>query len=389
MSDNFKDLWNIRKPGAIDSARHKERVRKAIKERLHELIAEENIITSKDGKKIKIPMKYLDIWRFKFGKNNKDKGIGHGDGDPGDIIYKEAGKKEGRAGDEEGDEIYEEEIDVEEIIELMLEDLNLPWLEEKDNAVEIETEDIIFQDVADRGLPLNIDKRRTILENIKRNALKGKAKIGGFDIGDLKYRVWENIIEKHSNAAIFLVMDRSGSMTQEKKYIVKSFFWWMVRFIERKYKNVELIFIAHDTEASEVEEKGFFSISQSGGTKVSSGFILANKIIEQKFSPSVWNNYVFAFSDGDNFSSDNELCLNIIKELLPKCQSIGYGEVQYGNEFYSQTSWVTSYSTLLEIFNNDVDLSNNKKFLSTKITNREDVYNCLKTFLSGLDEKND
>ena len=392
MVDDFKEIWGLKKPGARDSVRHKERIREAIKENLHELIAEENIISSKGDKKVKIPVRYLDSWRFKFGKNDKAKGIGHGDGNPGDVIARE-GNEQGRgnkAGQEPGEEIYEEEVDIEELIELMLEDLNLPWLEEKEKAVEIETEEIIFQDIAEKGLPANIDKRRTIKENLKRNALKGKMKIGGFELNDMRYRVWEQIIEKHSNASVILIMDRSGSMTSEKKFIVKSFFWWMVRFLERKYSKVQLVFIAHDTDAREVEEENFFSIAESGGTYVSSGFKLAKQIIEDRFPTTVWNNYVFAFSDGDNWPGDNDKCIEYVKELMSMCQAVGYGEVQYNDWFYNwsgQTDLIDS--PLFEDFTRDAELSTNERFIVASIASREEVYECLREFLKGVSETNE
>lgn len=379
----------MRKPGARDSARHKQRIRKAIKERLHELISEENIISSKGGKKIKIPMRFLDMYRFKYGKNNKSKGVGQGEGDPGDVIAKEDpnGQPGCGAGQDPGDDIYEEEVDVEEVIDMMLEDLDLPWLEDKEKAIEIETEETVFQDIAERGLPANVDKRRTVLENMKRNAMKGKMKIGGFELSDLRYRVWENVIERHSNAAVILIMDRSGSMTYERKYIVKSFFWWMVRFIERKYNNVELVFIAHDTQAREVEEENFFTISQAGGTMVSSGFKLADQIIDDRYPPEIWNNYVFSFSDGDNWGEDNNRCVEAVKQVLNKCQAVGYGEVEYNDYFYNWRGSSSSPSNLLAIFENDPELSNNERFLSANIEKREDIYECLRKFLHGVDER--
>lgn len=386
---NFKDIWSKRRSGARDSQRHKERIRKAIKENLRELIAEESIISSKGGKKIKVPIKYLDMWRFKFGKNKNGRGVGFGEGDPGDVVYVEPGEGgDGKAGDQPGEDIYDEEVDYEEIIDMMLEDLNLPWLEEKENVNEIETEETVFQDIAEKGLPANIDKRRTVIENMKKNASKGKIKIGGFAPEDLRYRVWENVIEKHSNAAIILIMDRSGSMSSEKKYIVKSFFWWMVRFIEKKYDNVELVFIAHDTEAKEVEEESFFNISQSGGTLVSSGFKLADRIIDARYPTNIWNNYVFAWSDGDNWPEDNDRCLVAIKDIVKKCQAVGYGEVRYSKYFYdwSKSKDTNNWSQFGDILKNDDDLSQNKRFMMAKVEKREDIYQCLRKFLSDLDE---
>jgi len=387
MSESFKDIWSLRKPGAKDSVRHKERIRKAIRENLHELISEENIISSKGGKKIKIPIKYLDMWRFKFGKNNKSKAVGHGEGDPGDVIAKEDPQGKGdKAGDQPGEEVYEEEVDVEEIIEMMLEDLDLPWLEEKENVREIETEETVFQDIAERGLPANIDKRRTVLENMKRNAKKGKMRIGGFELHDLRFRIWEQVIEKHSNCSVSLLMDRSGSMTSERKYIVKSFFWWMVQFLGRKYNNVELVFIAHDTQAHEVEEENFFKISQGGGTMVSSAFKLAKNIIEDRFPTEIWNNYVFSFSDGDNWPEDNDRCVQAVKDLMPLCQAVGYGEVNVSGSFYSWSGGFSSWSNLAQIFEKDSELEQDPRFMVATIEKREDIYGGLKQFLRGVDE---
>jgi hypothetical protein len=387
MADSFKDIWSLRKPGALDSERHKHRIREAIKENLHDLIAEENIISSKGGKKVKVPIKYLDMWRFRFGKNNKQKGVGHGEGEPGDVIAKENPQGKGdRAGQDPGEDVYEEEVEIEEIIEMMLEDLDLPWMEQKDKSIEIETEEIVFQDIAERGLPANVDKRRTIIRNMKKNALRGKLRIGGFEPDDLRYKVWEQVVERHSNASVFLLMDRSGSMTAEKKYIVKSFFWWMVRFLERKYDKVELVFIAHDTEARETEEENFFAISQSGGTMVSSAFLLAKKIMEDRYPTSIWNNYVFAFSDGDNWPEDNDRCIQSVKDILPLCQAVGYGEVQVSDGFWSWTGGSSSWSNLAKVFEKDSDLRKNERFIVATIEKREDIYQALKEFLPNTDE---
>ena len=51
--------WDLRRRGASDSARHDERVKRALKENLKELIGEESIILSDVTKKITIPMRYL------------------------------------------------------------------------------------------------------------------------------------------------------------------------------------------------------------------------------------------------------------------------------------------------------------------------------------------
>ena len=42
----------------------------------------------------------------------------------------------------------------------------------------------------------------------------------------------------------------------------------MVRFLQLKYQKVDMVFIAHDTEAQVVPEQDFFALSQGGARAV-------------------------------------------------------------------------------------------------------------------------
>jgi len=60
--------WELRRRGLKDSLRHDQRVKEAIRKNLRELIAEEAIITSDGHKRVKIPLRYLEQYRFKYGQ---------------------------------------------------------------------------------------------------------------------------------------------------------------------------------------------------------------------------------------------------------------------------------------------------------------------------------
>lgn len=385
MTDSLLDIWRLRRRGKIDSARHGERVKKAIRDNLKDLVSDASIISSDGKKKVKIPMKFLDTYRFKHAEDKNQDRVGHSNKDnkPGDILGHDGTGRKGRGtgsgdpADQAGEEIYEEEVELAEIIEMMLEDLDLPWLDSKDNAVEVETENVKFKDIAEVGPLSNVDKKRTVYENMKRNAMKGKAEIKDIRPEDMRYKVWDMEKEYHSNAAVYFLMDRSGSMDDDKKYIAKSFFFWLSHFCKTKYSNVELIFIAHDTRASIVPEENFFKISNSGGTMCSSAFNLALENIKANHPKEKWNNYVFAFSDGDNWSSDNKKCVGIVNELLELCSAVGYGEINT-DSFFSYGGGSFSWSTLHEEFDKNID---NQRFLTASIENKEDIYGCLKKFL--------
>jgi sporulation protein YhbH len=372
--------WDLRRRALKDSIRHDKRVKEAIRQNLKELIAEENIITAEGNKLVKIPLRYLDQYRFRFGEMGT--GTGQGKGNVGDVIARESERGDGseRPGDQPGEQVYEAEISLEELTHMMLEDLALPWLEDKE-AQQITTHAYDFDDVRRKGSMANLDKKRTLLENLKRHAAGRQPKVGAFRDADRRFKVWSVREEQHSNAAVYLLMDRSGSMTTEKKYIAKSFFFWLVRFLKLKYQTVDMVFIAHDTEAQIVPEQDFFTISNSGGTICSSAYRIALEHIQQTHPQTRWNNYVFHFSDGDNWHDDNPRCKALVTQLLDHTTMVGYGEIHYQDamSFYGGThAYQSSWSTLQK----ELSMITHQRLMTVVIKQKADVYQTLQTFLA-------
>jgi len=161
------------------------------------------------------------------------------------------------------------------------------------------------------------------------------------------------------------MMDTSGSMGPFEKYIARSFFFWMVRFLRTRYQNVQIVFLAHHAEARETTEEEFFTKGASGGTRCSSVYKLALEIIEKRYSPLDYNIYAFHFSDGDNLSSDNDLCIKLVNELLNVCNLVGYGEIE-GAYHYTSTLR-SSYKK-----------TDNPRFTVVTIKDKSGVYPALK-----------
>jgi sporulation protein YhbH len=365
--------WSLHRKGYQDQLRHQEKVKEAIRKNLPDLITEESIIMS-DGKQVvKVPIRSMEEYRFRY-NHNKSKHVGQGDGKSqvGDVIGRESqqqpgpGKGQG-AGDQAGADYYEAEISVEELEEILFGEMELPRLKQKDQQ-DITTQDIRFNDVRKKGLMGNIDKKRTILEAIKRNALRGHRRPKGISVDDLRFKTWEEVVIPHSNAVVLAMMDTSGSMGIFEKYIARSFFFWMVRFLRTKYEKVEIVFIAHHTEAKEVSEDHFFTKGESGGTICSSAYRLALEIIDKRYPPSRYNIYPFHFSDGDNLTSDNERCIKLVRELMKRVNLFGYGEVNQYNR----------HSTLMTAFRNFAD----PKFMHYIIREKGQVYDALKHFFA-------
>lgn len=375
--------WSLQRKGIIDQERHKERVREAIRKNLGSIVSNESIILSDGRRTVRVPIRSLDEYKFRF-DHRKKKHVGQGEGKTrvGDVIGRESqgggqGPGAGPAGSEGGAEYYEAEINIDELAALIFEDLSLPFLEEKaKKAVPAKT--TRFNEIRRAGVMANLDKRRMIMENIKRNAREAKAaRFGNVKKEDLRFKTWEETNRYESNAVVISMMDVSGSMGEFKKYIARSFYFWMVRFLRTKYDNVEIVFISHHTEAHEVNEEQFFTQGESGGTVVSSAYQLALDVIRTRYPPSDWNVYPFHFSDGDNYYSDNEEAVRLADELIRTCNLFGYGEIgEEGAGGYRRSS-----GALLSIFKDR--LKRKERFIGVRIDEREDVYPALKQFFGA------
>lgn len=365
--------WSLHRKGDQDQLRHQQKVKEAIKKNLPDLVSEESIIMS-DGKQVvKVPIRSMEEYRFRFNHNkNKQMGQGQGDTQVGDVVAKDGqpqagpGKGQG-AGDQAGGDYYEAEVSMEELENILFAEMELPHLLQKEMD-EITVEEIRFNDIRKTGLSGNIAKKRTLLEAIRRNGrlgIKGKPKIS---IDDVRYKTWEERTIPHSNAVVIAMMDTSGSMGMFEKYIARSFFFWMVRFLRTKYEKVEIVFIAHHTEAKEVNEEHFFTKGESGGTICSSAYRKALEIIDARYPSSRYNIYPFHFSDGDNLTSDNEKCVGLVKELMKRSNIFGYGEV---NQYNRHSTLMTAYRHIKD-----------EKFMHFVIREKSQVYQALKHFFS-------
>ncbi|MBW7457207.1 sporulation protein YhbH [Paenibacillus sepulcri] len=369
-----REDWSLHRKGHEDQARHQEKVREAIKQNLPDIVTDESIVLSNGKQTVKIPIKSIDESHFVYNYNKKQH-VGQGDGDSqvGDVLGTDPqsaqgpGKGQG-AGDQAGEDYVEAEITIDQLEDMLFEELELPNLEQKQKDV-LETTDVVFQDIRKKGIMSNVDKKRTLIENIKRNANAGKSGIGGISPDDLRFKTWNEVIKPQSNAVVLALMDTSGSMGSFEKYCARSFFFWMTRFLRRKYEHVEIVFIAHHTEAKEVTEEEFFTRGESGGTICSSAYRKALDIIDQRYPTSNWNIYPFHFSDGDNLTSDNEKCVKLIEQLLERTNLFGYGEV---NQYNRSSTLMSAYKNIA-----------NKKFMYSIIKDKGEVYKALKTFFSN------
>lgn len=383
---------------AGDRKRHRDKLRKSIRENIADIIAEESIIGRERDRVIKVPIRGVKEYRFAYGDNAGGVGTGDGKTEPGQVVGQSGQKGQkagsGPGGNDPGVDYYETEISLDELVDIMFEDLELPDMERKI------LKEALAERVAQRkgyrkqGVRVHLDRKRTVRARIRRRIATGGDGVEDgvapeakgepedrtaadaperfpFRREDLTYKRLVLDTREESNAVVVCIMDTSGSMDRLKKYLARSFFFLLYQFVCTKYENVHLVFIGHHTQAKEVTEDEFFHKGESGGTLISSGYRKALEIIQDRFHPAHWNTYAFHCSDGDNFDSDNEEAMKSARELCEVCNLFGYGEIKpMGSHYYE--------SSMLERFRK-LEAGN---FQSVLIERREDIWPGFKAFMS-------
>lgn len=291
---------------------------------------------------------------------------------PGDLIPKPGqGSGAGAPGNKVSEDDFRFVLSREEVLELFFEDLELPDLV-KLNLKEILAFKPRRAGFAATGSPTNVNVGRTmrnshgrrialrrpkqaeldaILQEIAtlESAPAGGAatrqriaelreeldrlerrrrRIAFVDPVDIRFNRFDARPIPNAKAVMFCLMDVSGSMGEREKDLAKRFFVLLHLFLKRRYERTEIVFIRHTHEAHEVDEDTFFYNTQSGGTIVSTALDEMHRIIEQRYPANEWNIYAAQASDGDNFATDSERCIEFLdRRLMRLCQYFAYVEI--------------------------------------------------------------
>ncbi|WP_313176589.1 DUF444 family protein [Massilia sp.] len=318
--------------GARDWLRHNDKVREAVRQHLPDLIAGPDLITGPGQRSVQVPVRLMEHARFRLAEGRVETGAGQGQGQPGDIL-RHAGDddddegKYGAGGNEDGEVKLLLEFSIDEIMDWLWEDLRLPDLQPVSSHAIPDTE-LVREGWDRRGARSRLDRRRTLKEAIKRRAVQDDPL--PFTDEDLRFRQLVSRPRPASAALIFFVIDVSASMTPLERKLAKSFFFFALQGLRRRYAKVAARFIAHTTQAWEFAEGDFFQVSGIGGTIASSGFRLALDIIRRERLAGQTNLYLFYASDGENFTEDRGATHHSLKELAGMLNYIGFVETLPG-----------------------------------------------------------
>ena len=240
----FREHKSTSDRSATDRSRHKKKIEKAIKDGIQHIIADESIIGKDGKKKILIPVKGIKEFRFIYSDGPQNKQVASA---PGKNIKKgqkvgSAKKKKsgngGKPGNEPGEEFYEVELTLDELAEYLFDNLELPELEKKKFRFVTEKKPK-WRGHRTQGLRNRLSKKLTIKNKIKRKL--AATRNGTYDEesderfpfhdDDLKYKHYKTKPKENSSAVVFFVMDVSGSMSPQKKYLARSFYFLVYQFL--------------------------------------------------------------------------------------------------------------------------------------------------------------
>jgi uncharacterized protein len=377
QSTRWYDLFSR---GARDWLRHNEKVRESVKESLPELVSGPDVLTQPENRTVKVPIKFLEHYRFRLADGDSQTGVGQGEGaKPGDILRPAApgGAGQGGAGTGEGGLEFVLEFKVDDILDWLWEELELPNLEPK-TADSMERAEYVREGIDRRGPRARLDRRRTVKEAVKRRAIQSNPI--PFTDDDLRFRQLARRPQPLTQAAVIFVLDVSSSMDDASRQLAKSFFFWALQGIRRQHSRIETAFVGHTVNAWEFSEEEFFAVRATGGTEASRAFALSLDVIKERFDPSQYNVYLFYASDGDNFAADREASKERLNALAGVCNFLGYVETTRRSSDRLNTEMGRLFKDLAE---GDTPAD------SYALSAQEDVWNAIRRFFTQQAKQED
>src|SRR5260221_904206 len=276
------DWYELFSRGSRDWLRHSEKIREAVRDHLPQIVAGSDIIN--DGARtVRVPVRMLEHYRFRLRSETEPQGVGQGAAKPGDLLGPaNAGSKpggNGSGGTERGGAELLLEFKVNDIIEWMWEELKLPNLQPR--VGQSEEAEWKREGWDRRGARSRLDRRRSLKESVKRRALEPSAP--SFIDEDLRFRQLTRRRQPALRAAVFFLLDVSASMTDADRQLAKTFFFWVAAGLRREYRSLDIVFVAHTTDAWEFGESDFFKVAGSGGTVASAGLCHVTEIHPTRF----------------------------------------------------------------------------------------------------------
>jgi uncharacterized sporulation protein YeaH/YhbH (DUF444 family) len=323
--------------GRIAQYQHDQLLRDYLKQHLHELIQQRELIV--DGR-VKTQITTLDLPTLRYGEETAVLAQGGGMAGAGrGATGARGGEEEVQAlggllgGDHHGRELRVE-LEFDEFVrlaqEVLLEEIRLPPLRTAGRGGEVESDDLPELDDLDRiGLRPDLNLEETMLHALLRNVRERG--VADYDV-DLRQDGWYFVEDpttyrNHRSLEVY-VLDISGSMRGEYLALVRKTIFVLWYYLERRYPTNLRRYVVFQDVAAEKTRDEFFCVESSGGTHISSGFEKAMELLE---GATEYDKFLFLFTDGETSSGDFDLAKRRYEEALQRFDLIAYGHVNPGS----------------------------------------------------------
>lgn len=335
--------------GTRDWLRHNEKVRRAVRDALPDLVAGSDVLSRPDNRTVRVPVRFMEHYRFRLRDRDQQQGAGQGKASPGDVLRPAQpvrGRGSAGGGEGEGGLKLLLEFQVDDILDWIWEELQLPNLKPRAGT---QTADDTWERSGwdKRGARSRLDRRRTVKEAVKRRHVQGEGAVP-FSNEDLRYRQLVQRRRPTIDAVVFFLLDVSSSMDERSRRLAKTFFFWALQGVRRQFKRIDTVFIAHTVQAWEFEEEAFFRVHGEGGTRSSSAFTKAAEVLAERFDPERYNSYLFYATDGENFVEDRERAGSALMELAAQMNYLGYAEIASRRPLRTRTEVSLLFDRLIE-----------------------------------------
>lgn len=402
---------NSKGKSTVNRQRFLRRYKDQIKRSVSDAVGQRSVTDVETGESITIPTRDISepIFHTTSGGVREQVHPGNDQFAQGDRIERPpggdggGGSGEGDASDSgEGQDEFSFQISKDEYLDLLFDDLALPNLRKTQQKQMVQYETFRSGYQSD-GVPSNLDIVRSLKGSVARRIaltsgkkreikrlkmeiqaliadphehpieiealelkiaeLEGRIKRVPFiDTFDLRFKNYDKKAIPSSKAVMFCLMDVSGSMDQATKDIAKRFYILLYLFLTRNYKDVEVVYIRHHTQAKEVDEQEFFYSQETGGTIVSSALKLMLDIVQTRYDAAEWNVYAAQASDGDNWADDSPTCRKLLTEkILPLTRYYSYIEI---TDRQHQSLW-REYTSIAE---------SDSSFAMKHVVSAEDIF---------------
>lgn len=172
---------------------------------------------------------------------------------------------------------------------------------------------------------------------------------------EYKVRAWQQVYEPQFKAVVVFVIDLTGSQMGLPQEMAKKFVYSVINLLKNNYPEVDIRFIGYDDKAYEFSEEDIWTTFLGGGNTDSTGYILAEQILNE-YDPEEFNMYVYG--TGDSGSNDTEPTIASMERLYRVVQHMGYVQ--------NNSGWIWSDMPFRQAIE---DMSNRRKWMDyTEIT---------------------